>query len=135
MKRLALALSILFLFSGCDLLGLGSKLIKVRGKVLDAVTQEPIPDMAVGIYGRNGCSDLDPTRNCSTQLVLTYTDQEGKFSLQHDPTGEFAFIFLFINPDEARNADYSQEVDLLKEGKEISQVYYLFPVNDPGNPE
>ncbi|GEM_PF-1643927 len=135
--RTWLPLAVLLLFlSGCDMLGIGPKTIEVNGKVVELKTDKPIPNIAVGIYGRNGCVDLNNARNCSTPLELTKTDSEGLFYLKHEPTGEFAFIFLFINPDEDRNYNYGQEVDLLKEGQKVNKVYPLVRVNpnpDPAN--
>lgn len=118
------SLVFVFLVAGCDFLGLGSKTIEVDGRVLELRSGEPIPDIAVGIYGRNGCLTLgDPT--CSTRLELTFTDEEGRFKLKHEPTGEYAFIFIFVNPDDMRNFLYSQEVELLEEGKRIRRTYLL----------
>ncbi len=115
---------LVLLLAGCDFLGLGSKTIEVDGQVLELRSGDPIPDIAVGIYGRNGCTRLgDPT--CSTRLELTLTDQEGWFKLRHKPTGEFAFLFIFVNPDDMRNFEYSQEVELLEEGRRIRRTYLL----------
>lgn len=110
--------------AGCDFLGLGSKAIEVDGQVLELRSGEPLQDIAVGIYGRNGCLTLgDPT--CSTRLELTFTHPEGRFKLKHNPSGKYAFIFLFVNPDDVRNFAYSQEVELLEEGQRIRRTYLL----------
>ncbi len=121
---LGLLVSVGIGMSGCDFLGLASKTIEVEGRVLELRSGEPIADIAVGIYGRNGCVRLgDPT--CSTRLELTFTDEEGNFQLKHEPTGDFAFIFIFVNPDDMRNFEYGQEVELLQEGKKLRRTYLL----------
>lgn len=124
--RLAPVLCLALALAGCSLFGLDDNTVRVRATVVDIDTGAPLVNMTAGLYGRNGCSDVFQG-GCNKLLLETRTDAEGKFTIDYKVQDDYIFHVLIVNPDERRNRNYAQFVELLEEGKTFENTISLAP--------
>lgn len=95
-----LAVVLLVMLGGCDLVGSKDNSISVTGRVIVAGSDEPIEGLGVSL-GRNGGFGINQI------VATTRTGADGTFHLVHDPGETLSPLLLTVN-DEPYNAQFGQ---------------------------